>query len=211
MEAILVVRSGKRPGQEVRAAGPKFLIGRAEGCHLRPQSPEVSRRHCAILLGEGVAAVQDLKSRTGTFVNGQRVEGRRVLRPGDILKIGPLEFEVRLDIRIGGPKKPKVQSIQDALSRSAQSTRRGGDDMDIAAWIDDEEEEADTPPPPPSGSSQSNAGGRTPQTSGGSGPESKASAPKRAAAKPPPGSPPATTSSSDAAADILRRLSGRGP
>ena len=140
METKLVVRSGSRPGQEIPVPGPKFLIGRADECQLRPQSPDVAHRHCEILVGEGLVAVRDLDSRTGTFVNGHRVTEQRELRTGDLLKVGPLLFEVKLEVRIGGPKKPKVQSVQEAAARAAQTGPRHEDDLDICAWLNEDDE-----------------------------------------------------------------------
>ena len=102
MEVKLVVVGGRHAGKEIPVTGPQFLIGRGERCQLRPQSDMVSREHCAIVVEEGTVVVRDLNSRNGTFVNQQRVEGSRKLHSGDRLKIGPLEFEVRLATRLNG-------------------------------------------------------------------------------------------------------------
>ena len=53
MEVKLIVANGKQAGKEIPVAGHTFLIGRGEGCQLRPQCSEVSRKHCAILIEEG--------------------------------------------------------------------------------------------------------------------------------------------------------------
>ena len=94
MEVRLKVRSGKAAGQEIRLPGTKFIIGRAEDCHLRPNSDLVSRHHCAILCDEGFAVVREFGSKNGTYVNGNRIAGECELKTGDLLKVGPLEFEV---------------------------------------------------------------------------------------------------------------------
>jgi pSer/pThr/pTyr-binding forkhead associated (FHA) protein len=39
--------------------------------------------------------VEDLRSTNGTFVNGDRVSGRRVLRSGDLVTIGQTQLEYR--------------------------------------------------------------------------------------------------------------------
>ncbi len=97
MELTLKVVSGKHAGQKLRIPTPKFLIGRGEDCHLRPNSDLVSRHHCILFVGDSGAAVRDLNSRNGTFVNDERISGDRPLRAGDRLKIGQLTFEVRLN------------------------------------------------------------------------------------------------------------------
>lgn len=51
MEAILIVASGKNAGRKIAVRGPKFFIGRAEDCQLRPTSDLVSRHHCVIMVG----------------------------------------------------------------------------------------------------------------------------------------------------------------
>ena len=87
MEVKLIVIGGKHPGQVIPVPPPEFLIGRAEECHLRPQSDMVSRRHCAIMQEEGVVVVCDFDSKNGTYVNGQRLTARQELKPGDRLKV----------------------------------------------------------------------------------------------------------------------------
>ncbi len=140
MEVKLVVVGGRHAGKEIPVTGPQFLIGRGEKCQLRPQSDMVSREHCAIVIEEGSVSVRDLGSRNGTFVNDQRVQGTRKLHGGDRLKIGPLEFEVRLDVPIGGKKKPKVQSIQEAAARAAKEGS-GPEEDDISDWLEDSQPE----------------------------------------------------------------------
>ncbi|MFH1264508.1 MAG: FHA domain-containing protein [Planctomycetota bacterium] len=134
MELKLVVATGARAGEEVSVAGPKFFIGRAEDCQLRPRSDLVSRHHCAITVEEGFVGVREFGSKNGTFVNGEQVRGERELKNGDRLKVGDLEFEVQLNVAIGGTKKPKVQSVQEAAARTIESTV---DDMDLDSWLGD--------------------------------------------------------------------------
>jgi pSer/pThr/pTyr-binding forkhead associated (FHA) protein len=75
MEVRLKVVGGKNAGHELILAGPKFFIGRAEDCQLRPKSDLVSRHHCVILVEEGFVAIRDFGSKNGTLINGQAVAG----------------------------------------------------------------------------------------------------------------------------------------
>jgi pSer/pThr/pTyr-binding forkhead associated (FHA) protein len=93
--------------------------------------------HCAILVGDGQAVVEDLGTPNGTFVNGKQVSGRRELHTGDQLRIGPLEFEVQLTVTVGGKKKSKVQSIQEAAARLAETPDPDRDEIDVSVWIGD--------------------------------------------------------------------------
>ena len=138
MEVKLLVIGGKHPGQAIPVQGPKFFIGRAEDCQLRPRSEMVSRHHCAILLEEGFVAVRDFGSKNGTFVNGERVKSEQELKAGDRLKVGPLEFEVHLGVSLSGKKKPKVHSVQEAAARTVESATDKDDD--VASWLADDEE-----------------------------------------------------------------------
>ncbi len=145
MEVKLVVIGGKNQGREIPVTEPEFLIGRAEGCHLRPSSDRVSRKHCAIRLQEGRVTIIDFKSTNHTFVNGEQVTAERELKNGDRLKVGVLEFEVQLAVSVGGKIKPKVHTIQEAAARTVETTFAKEDDLDIASWLEDGEEEQSKP------------------------------------------------------------------
>ena len=143
MEVKLVLVGGKNAGKEIPVRGPKFFIGRAEDCHLRPQSDRVSRHHAAILVEEAFVAVRDFGSKNGTYVNGEQIKSERELKTGDRLKIGPLEFEVQLAVNVGGKKKPKVHNVREAAARTVQTA--ADDDLDISDWLGEDEDEDDAP------------------------------------------------------------------
>jgi pSer/pThr/pTyr-binding forkhead associated (FHA) protein len=146
MEVKLVVIGGKNHGREIPITQEEFLIGRAEGCHLRPASDRVSRKHCAIRKHEGRITVIDLNSTNHTFVNDEQITAERELKNGDRLKVGMLEFEVQLTVSLGGKKKPKIHSIQEAAQRTAQTTAANEDDLDISGWLEDDEENSNNSP-----------------------------------------------------------------
>jgi len=135
MVVKLKVMHGPSAGKEIKIPKALFAIGRADECHLRPKSDAISRRHCEIEIKEAQAVVRDCGSKNGTYVNGDRVVGDRVLKPGDHLKVGPLEFEVVLEVGITGDKRPKVQDVKDAAMRTSDSSVI---DSDISSWLEDE-------------------------------------------------------------------------
>ena len=139
MEVKLIVVHGKHAGQEIPIPGPKFFIGRAEDCNLRPHSDLVSRHHCVVMVEEGFVAVRDFNSKNGTFVNGQRIAGETELKAGDHLKVGQIEFEVQIAVTAVGKKAPKVRSVQEAAARTVQSAhpQKGGKDLDVGDWFED--------------------------------------------------------------------------
>src|SRR5512139_3285815 len=91
--AKLIVHSGPTPGQEFSLDQPELVIGRepASGIHL--DTPLVSRRHAHITRHNDDYTIEDLGSRNGTYVNGQKIEAPRLLKDGDRIEFGP---DVRL-------------------------------------------------------------------------------------------------------------------
>src|SRR5258708_10676714 len=97
MKLSLFVTQGNAQGKSIPITVPQFIIGRDPTCHLRPASPSISKRHCALLIREGKAYLRDFDSTNGTFINEQPLKGERELKHKDQLKIGPLSFEVRME------------------------------------------------------------------------------------------------------------------
>ncbi|HEY1265417.1 MAG TPA: sigma 54-interacting transcriptional regulator, partial [Terriglobales bacterium] len=77
------------------------LIGREASNQIWARDAALSRRHCAISSDGAQFAVQDLKSRNGTFVNGINVEAQ-VLSHGDQITVGESTLLFLLDHR--GPR-----------------------------------------------------------------------------------------------------------
>jgi len=137
MEVKLVVANGKNAGQTIPIVGPKFLIGRAEDCQLRPRSDVISRYHCVLLVEEAFVAVRDFGSKNGTYVNGEQIMGEQELKNGDRLRVGQLEFDVELSVEVGGRKKPKIEGIQDAVARTVEAGSEG--EFDLSDWLGQED------------------------------------------------------------------------
>ena len=95
--SLLVLTTGKQEGKILEIKLPQFLIGRDPQCHLRPASPLISKRHCALIVRDGKAFIRDFGSMNGTYLNDQRVEGEHELKNDDQLKVGPIHFAVRLE------------------------------------------------------------------------------------------------------------------
>ena len=96
MKLSLVVSAGANQGKVITVPGTQFIIGRDEGCHLRPASPAISKRHCAVFVRSGEVFVRDLGSTNGTRLNGVRL-GRiaQRLRQGDHLQPGKVLLTVK--------------------------------------------------------------------------------------------------------------------
>lgn len=85
---------------------------------------EVSRAHAAIeCIGDVWTLVDDGRSRNGSFVNGQRVHGRRALRPGDVLAIGQTTLTYVAPAARGEQRTAPARQRQDAPLISAAQRR----------------------------------------------------------------------------------------
>jgi predicted component of type VI protein secretion system len=105
--SLVVLTTGKMEGKTLEIKVPQFVIGRDADCQLRPASSLISKRHCAILQREERAFIQDFASTNGTHVNDVPVEGEIEIKDGDVLRIGPIQFAVRLEAAVAPPAAAK--------------------------------------------------------------------------------------------------------
>jgi DNA-binding winged helix-turn-helix (wHTH) protein len=59
-------------------------------------SERVSRRHARILISAEEAVIEDLGSKNGTYLRGERVQARSTVRDGDEIRIGPARLTFRV-------------------------------------------------------------------------------------------------------------------
>jgi DNA-binding winged helix-turn-helix (wHTH) protein len=64
------------------------VLGREERLATRVEGPGVSRRHARILVRGGLATLEDLASKNGTFLDGERVTAPRGLQDGALIRLG---------------------------------------------------------------------------------------------------------------------------
>jgi len=73
---------------------PELTIGRAPGCHVSVADDTfASSLHARVFGRDGGVFVEDLGSTNGTYVNGARLAGPTVLRPGDQVQVGNTVLE----------------------------------------------------------------------------------------------------------------------
>src|SRR3954447_17243370 len=98
------VDSGDHEGEEVRVRDEPLVIGRDAGCDLVLPDPEVSRRHAVVRpLPDGRVEIENISSKNGTFIEGERIETPRVLS-GD--EQTGLETPFPRPAPDGGPGRP---------------------------------------------------------------------------------------------------------
>jgi pSer/pThr/pTyr-binding forkhead associated (FHA) protein len=112
MKVSLVVASGAHKGKVIPITGLQFLIGRDAQCHLRPASQAISKQHCGVLVRDGQVYIKDFGSTNGTFVNDVLIKSTEVpAADGTGLKIGPLDFTVRIEVASPQPDGTPLPSI----------------------------------------------------------------------------------------------------
>ena len=93
----LIMRTGPTPGAAFILEGDQMTIGRDSTNEITINDAEISRRHARLTFQGGTYVLADLGSTNGTFVNGQRLAGPRVLKAGEVVSFGEqivLVFEV---------------------------------------------------------------------------------------------------------------------
>jgi len=91
---LVLVPRGATQAAKVEIDRDSLKLGRDPGCDVVIAEATVSRRHARLFWDGGELAVEDLNSSGGTFLNGLKVQ-RAVIRPGDVLRLGPrTEFVV---------------------------------------------------------------------------------------------------------------------
>ena len=96
----LVVRQGPVPGKVFDLAKDVMTLGRDVNNDLVINDSEVSRNHARLTSQSGGYLMEDLASTNGTFVNGQRLIGPKLLNSGDVVGLGEtivLEFSYVAD------------------------------------------------------------------------------------------------------------------
>ena len=104
----LEIRNGQYAGTTLTVSESAYL-GRAQDSDMFISDPQVSRKHARVFLFEGAYWVEDNKSQNGTFVNEIRVDKKRVLRNGDVIRIGNTQVEAHLSGETEDPWRLKME------------------------------------------------------------------------------------------------------
>ncbi len=70
------------------------LLGRVDEGVVWIEAPTVSRRHARILVEHDRATIEDLGSKNGTFVRGQRISAPTLLAAGDVIRLGRVSMKL---------------------------------------------------------------------------------------------------------------------
>ena len=98
--------------------------------------PEISRQHAVLHLRGSRLEIEDLASKNGTFLNGQRI-ARESLDPGDRIGLGPVELvveevesaDIELALVLGPPEEAGAAELS-ALPATRSTRLLGPSDLD---------------------------------------------------------------------------------
>ena len=105
---------------------PRLTVGRRAGNTLALDwDDSVSRTHAAFeLLADDWTVVDEGLSRNGTFVNGERLRGRRRLRDGDVVTAGETAIAFRVPATNAEPHATRTLSAQQVAELLTPAQRR---------------------------------------------------------------------------------------
>jgi pSer/pThr/pTyr-binding forkhead associated (FHA) protein len=135
--AKLVVLSVGMTGRTQELKAEKTTVGRVEDNSFQIAEPSVSSHHCEVLLRGNDVVVRDLSSTNGTYINGEKIT-EKVIKPGQILRLGQVEMRLETDTPTVPAKKPIDQTMVMqrgvSLTELEQGARGSGFDTKSAGF-----------------------------------------------------------------------------
>jgi len=118
--------SGSRAGQVETFQKGYLGLGRHPLSDVRfdaERDLDVSSRHAAIMAKPDGYVLQDLGSKNGTYVNGQRIDGDRVLKDGDVIGFGAKGPALEFHALVGEGDDRATSTAEAAAGRMSQPRR----------------------------------------------------------------------------------------
>jgi serine/threonine protein kinase len=81
--------------KELILAPGENIVGRGRGATIQLSSKSISRRHARIVVQDDQATLEDLQSKNGTFLRGERIEAPTRLADGDAIRMGSSSMTLR--------------------------------------------------------------------------------------------------------------------
>ncbi len=100
----LVIQAQSGPEQRFKLPFGVYTLGQDQGNKIVLKDPGVSWKHAVLSVRPEELALEDLNSNTGTYVDGERVVGRRVFRCGQKLQVGG--YALRVETPVVKPAAP---------------------------------------------------------------------------------------------------------
>jgi serine phosphatase RsbU (regulator of sigma subunit) len=121
----LVVVAGTEPGRRFELGDKSIVIGRTKPADIVISDTLISRNHCRVGFAMGQLFVTDLGSSNGTFIAGARIDGPRLVAPGERFTVGSHVFEHELRSRREVQEAHALDSDLDKAKRYVRSLLPG--------------------------------------------------------------------------------------
>jgi pSer/pThr/pTyr-binding forkhead associated (FHA) protein len=93
---LVILEPRHRRGTAVAIGGGEITLGRDPACTISIQDDSyVSTLHLRVYDYDGQPMVEDLGSTNGTFHNGNKMKGSKLLQPGDRIQVGTTVIEAQ--------------------------------------------------------------------------------------------------------------------
>jgi len=122
--AKLVILSPGMTGRSHDLKVDKTTIGRVDDNTFPIAESSVSSHHCEVSLRGAEVIVHDLNSTNGTFINGDKITGEAVLKPGQVLRLGQIELRLEVEGAVSPttPAAPSASTTPAAPRKSSDNT-----------------------------------------------------------------------------------------
>lgn len=116
--AVLQVVKGDSVGAILPLQAGRTVIGRHPTCHVVLDNGAVSRHHAQVLESHGNYFLEDLRSRNGTYLNGEALSSRAELHDGDQVRI----CDVTLSFSLQSPATPTRRNVAGLEGHAVRET-----------------------------------------------------------------------------------------
>ena len=128
-----IERPGK-PAQTFEVPAGLYKIGSDENCRIRLAHEAIDPQHAILNVAADDLWIEDLHAESGTFLEGQRVQNRAVIKPGNVIAIGPFKLRIIVPGLLAAEDKPVCVDIPQPSEQAPAPVTPPA---------------APTPPPPP--------------------------------------------------------------
>lgn len=90
----LVIRDPSGAEQQFKLPGGIYTLGQDAQNKIVLPDPSISLKHAVISVGPHELALEDLHSNTGSYIEGERVQGRQVFKAGQRIQVGGYALQV---------------------------------------------------------------------------------------------------------------------
>lgn len=97
-------------GDAIPLAQEHMTVGRRRSNDICLDFPNVSGTHCEFTCEDGIWYVRDLGSSNGVKINGEKIIGRRVVKPGDQVIIAK-SHQYTLEYKLDSAARARLEAI----------------------------------------------------------------------------------------------------